>query len=361
MTIKSRLLQAFAALLLAPTFLLPLWSIGLVAPQYNDGLGMYIGLRDIWGHQPFDIQNINILNHYIGMMPIQPEEVDVLRIMPWAVGVLILAGLLVAAVGRRWLVAAWLGLFAVLGTAGLYEFYSWQHMYGHNLDPMAPIKVPGMTYQPPFIGSKTLLNITASSWPSWGTLFIALSFVVGVAAFLATTRGASSLLRPAARRGTVGGAAAAAVLAVIVAGCGTASAGAEAAEADRTRFAGQGEASAYCEGVIPDTRFGGEIVTRGGDVYRFMSVECLAGFVAEGRVSEAEIASMTVVDYNRNDLLIDARTARYVRMDWETSPNGLNLVATETERIANNLHYFFGGVQLDWAGVLEYVRREWEL
>jgi hypothetical protein len=37
-------------LLLIPVFALPLWSIRIVAPQYNDGLGMFIGLRDIWGH-----------------------------------------------------------------------------------------------------------------------------------------------------------------------------------------------------------------------------------------------------------------------------------------------------------------------
>ncbi|HEX7069478.1 MAG TPA: hypothetical protein VF190_01680, partial [Rhodothermales bacterium] len=36
----------------------------------------------------------------------------------------------------------------------------------HNLDvERAIIKVPGMTYQPPLIGVKQLLNIRASSWP----------------------------------------------------------------------------------------------------------------------------------------------------------------------------------------------------
>jgi copper chaperone NosL len=84
---RSRLLLALAAVLLIPVFVLPLWSIRIVAPQYNDGLGMFIGLTDIWGHAEHDIQNINILNHYIGMKPIVPAEVDVLQIMPWVVEV----------------------------------------------------------------------------------------------------------------------------------------------------------------------------------------------------------------------------------------------------------------------------------
>ena len=77
MQIRSRLLVVLAALLLVPAFTLPLWSIRIVAPQYNDGLGMYIGVSDIRGHTEHDIQNINILNHYIGMKPIVPAEVDV--------------------------------------------------------------------------------------------------------------------------------------------------------------------------------------------------------------------------------------------------------------------------------------------
>ena len=33
---------------------------------------------------------------------------------------------------------------------------------------MAAIKVPGMTYQPPLLGAKQMLNINAHSWPASG-------------------------------------------------------------------------------------------------------------------------------------------------------------------------------------------------
>jgi copper chaperone NosL len=364
MNIQSRLLQALAALLLAPAFLLPLWSIRMVAPQYSDGLGMFIGLRDIWGHRPHDIQNINILNHYIGMMPIEPDRVEVLRIMPWAVLFLIGSGLVVALVGRRRLVYGWLAAFAALGSAGLYEFYRWQHMYGHNLDPMAPIKVPGMTYQPPFIGSKTLLNITASSYPSWGTLFIALSFALGVTALFwgrwRTFGRAVVTTRPALRlRHALSPALV--LLALAVAGCARADARPDALRDDRPRFGAAGQTDAFCDGQIPPTRFGGEVVTRGGETHAFMSVECMAGFVASGRVSAGEIERISVVDYNSVDRLIDARAAHYVRMQFQRSPSGLDLAATETEKVAANLHYFMGGQRMSWDEVLAFVAAEWEL
>jgi len=370
MRISSRLILGLGALLLIPAYWLPLWSIRIVAPQYNDGLGMFIGLRDIWGHGRHDIQNINILNHYIGMKPIDPAIVDVLTIMPWVVGFLIVTALVVAAIGKRWLVAGWLVAFALLGTAGLYEFYSWNVDYGTNLDPMAPIKIPGMVYTPPLLGTKQLLNMTTTSLPSWGTLMIGLAFLSGVLALLNERFGWLGRARPASEPGreaargsrprgvTASVATAALALVVVTAGCTRSEVAADVGAAIEPFPAG--EQCDYCEGVIEEARFGGQLTTTDGERYRFMSVECLAGFVLE-RVDEARIASIEVVDYAHGERLIDARTANYVKMQFERSPNGLNLAAVETERVAGTLHYFHGGERMDWTQVLEHVRNEWKL
>ena len=69
------------------------------------------------------------------------------------------------------------GLGAV---AGLVDFYRWGYTYGHELDEHAAIKVPGMSYQPPVIGSKQLLNFTASSWPDLGAWIAGLTLAVGL-------------------------------------------------------------------------------------------------------------------------------------------------------------------------------------
>jgi copper chaperone NosL len=360
MSIKSRILLALAALLLVPAFWLPLWSIRIVAPQYREGLGMYIGLRDIWGHAEHDIQNINILNHYIGMKPIDPAIVDLLRIMPWAVALLMALALAVAAIGRRWAVYGWLGTFAALGTAGLLEFRSWNHDYGTNLDPMAPIKIPGMSYEPPLFGVKQLLNMTTSSFPSWGTLFVALAFACGVAALVLARRGTRRVAPPAAAAPRpLAAAAAVALLALAAGGCG--SPGVAAAADAVPEFAPDRPPCDYCEGTIPAERFGGQVTTVEGEVLRFMSVECLAGFLLEERVPAERIRLVQVVDYNQGERLIDARSAHYLRSQFLKSPNGIGLLATETEKVAANLHYFFGGERIGWDDVLETVRGEWKL
>jgi hypothetical protein len=168
MRTASRIVAGMAALVLVLTFLLPLWKITLEAPQYPEGLGMNIRVNTIEGQKPHDLQNINGLNHYIGMGRIEPESFAELRYMPWILGGLVLLGLATAVTGSRKLLVTWTAVFLVSAIAGLADFYRWEYNYGHNLDPGAAIKVPGMTYQPPLIGSTKLLNFTAHSWPGPG-------------------------------------------------------------------------------------------------------------------------------------------------------------------------------------------------
>lgn len=153
---------------MATAYLFPLWRIALIAPQYPEGLGMLIRINTIVGIKEMDLQSINGLNHYIGMKTIVPESIPELRLMPMILGLLIVTGLGVAALGRKWPLLGWsVGLVAVL-VAGLVDYWKWGYDYGHNLDPHAIIAIPGMSYQPPLIGSKQLLNFTATSWPDIG-------------------------------------------------------------------------------------------------------------------------------------------------------------------------------------------------
>jgi len=189
MTRLSRLLVGTAALLLALLYVLPLWHVRLVAPQYPEGLGMHIHIASVRGATETDLNNINNLNHYIGMQRIESDAIPELKIMPWLVGALVAGGLLVAAVAKRRMLYAWTGGFAVLGVAGLVDFWRWEYDYGHNLDlEAAIIKIPGMSYQPPLIGSKQLLNFTATSWPASGGIAAGLAFALGVVAVVLTVR-----------------------------------------------------------------------------------------------------------------------------------------------------------------------------
>lgn len=189
MTPRSRLLLGFAALLGLAALALPLWEVRLGAPQYPEGIGLRIHAHTVAGLKPNDIENINGLNHYIGMKPITPDAIPELRYMPWLIGGLVLAGLVVARAGSRRALAAWLVTFALLGGVGLWDLWRWEYDYGHNLDmEQAIIVVPDMTYQPPLIGRKQLLNFTATAWPGTGALALGLSFVLAAGVWVAAGR-----------------------------------------------------------------------------------------------------------------------------------------------------------------------------
>lgn len=180
--------MALAALLLVFVFFFPIWSITLIAPQYPHGITMFIWINKISGDGPGTLQNINILNHYVGMQFIDPDAIPELKYFPYVIGFMGLLAIILSVIGNRKLYLAWAIVFIVLGILGIYDFYLWEFDYGHNLSPTAAIKVPGMSYQPPLLGKKMLLNFEAWSLPYWGSLFFGMSVISGMLAFILSKR-----------------------------------------------------------------------------------------------------------------------------------------------------------------------------
>lgn len=92
------------------------------------------------------------------MKYIEPDSIPELTYFPYIIGFMTVLGLIFAFIGKRILYLIWTLLMGLLGILGIYDFYLWEYDYGHNLSPTAPIKVPGMAYQPPLFGEKYLLN-----------------------------------------------------------------------------------------------------------------------------------------------------------------------------------------------------------
>ena len=307
LSVRSRILVAIAALLLCGLYLVPLWRIQLHAPQYPEGIGLLIRVNTISGMKEQDLNNINGLNHYIGMKTIDPASIPVLTAMPWVVGGLAVLALGVAVIGLRVALFGWLAAFAAAGLAGLVEFYLWSYDYGHNLAADAVIKVPGMTYQPPIIGTKQLLNFTASSWPDVGSYLAVVAFLLGVVALLPFVRRVGTPLRALG--------ALAVLLAITTTSC--------APRGPQPIAYGRADCD-VCRMRITDNRFGGEVVTSTGKVMQFDSVECLANYVASTDMTGREA---WVSDFQHPGTLIPASAARYERRSGPSSGMGANLVA----------------------------------
>ncbi|MCT8333795.1 hypothetical protein NUH30_08935 [Leptospira sp. 85282-16] len=175
---RNRLLILGVGLVLILVYLIPIWSISIAAPQYPEGLGMQIWINKITGATPYDLKNINLLNHYIGMQEIVSESIPELLFMPYVLGYLILGAFITELYPKVGMAILGIINLIIVGLVGLSDFWRWEYNYGHNLNPEAPIIVEGMAYQPPLLGCKVMLNITACSYPSYGGIILGLSLAV---------------------------------------------------------------------------------------------------------------------------------------------------------------------------------------
>lgn len=179
--------MVIGALLPLMLFLFPLWNITLEAPQYPDRLGMDIYINDFADAKPHDIKNINLMNHYVGMKYI-PDAIPEFKIFPIGIIITTLIGLVIAIkASHRWFLY-WFVMMVLVSAAGLYDFYLWEHDYGHNLDPKAIMKFTNpdgsvMGFQPPLFGSKDILNFKAHSYPQFGAYCLALGMGLGLISY----------------------------------------------------------------------------------------------------------------------------------------------------------------------------------
>lgn len=183
MRFLPKILFILGSVFLLGTFLSPIWRITLEAPQYPKGITMYIWINKLGGDEPGTLQNINILNHYVGMQMIEQESIPELKYFPKIVIGMALLGIVFGLVNNKKLWLTWGIILIILGVLGIYDFYLWEYDYGHNLADDAPIKVPGQAYQPPLFGSKMLLNFNAISYPYYGSIFIGIPLILSFVAF----------------------------------------------------------------------------------------------------------------------------------------------------------------------------------
>jgi len=91
---------------------------------------------------------------------------------------------------------------------------------------------------------------------------------------------------------------------------------------------------AYCKMKISDVRFGAEIVTSKGKIYKYDSAECLVRTYIEDE--KKDFAHIIVTDYSRPHTLIEAKTAAFLISENQPSPMGGNLSAYENKEQAES-------------------------
>ena len=324
------------SLCLSGLFFLPLWNIELGAPQYPDPLGLDIYINGIQGQNEFDVKNIDGLNHYIGMKTLpKAEDMWEFTVFPMVVLGMVILGVLIGILAmagklkRSWFMV-WLVVMAILGTLGIYDFNLWMTDYGTNLDPNAILKLQNpdgtpMTYKPPLIGHKQLLNFDAYSYPHSGGYLMGIGMLLVFIAFF-VAKNKSRAMR----------AVAVLLLPLLAMSC----------TAKQKPIAYGEENCTYCQMTIVDKIHGAELVTKKGKVFPYDAVECMVNDLKER--NEDEVALLLVNHYHAPAELIDANEAIYLKSENLPSPMGGNLTAFADADAADAALAEYGGELLTW-------------
>lgn len=332
----TRLLLLVCGLGLILVLFNPIWQITLDAPQYPEGLKMFIHANTLSG----DIAIINGLNHYIGMKTLHADDFTEFKVLP-AIIITFSALFVIAAIAgkRRWLNIL-CGLFIAFGIVAMIDFWRWEYDYGHNLNPNAAIIVPGMAYQPPLIGFKQLLNFGAYSMPATGGwIFIMVGLIV-VACVVYEWRAKRKTNKvPEGLRML----AIATLSLITLSSCNT---------GPQPIRAGVDNCD-FCKMKISDNRFGAEIITNKNKVYKFDDAHCIQAFVKAATISKKEIAAIYFTNFNEpHDLIKTDQVYLLQSADLKSPMNG-NIAAFANEGTLNAMLSKFNGNKISPEEVLK--------
>lgn len=296
----SRILLAICGLLLIAVLFVPLWRIDLMAPQYPEGLRLLIYPHELAGN----VDIINGLNHYIGMKTLHTNDFVEFRVLPYLIGFFALTFLVTAALGNKKSLYLLFLLFICFGILSMYDFWRWEYNYGHNLQPDAAIVVPGMSYQPPLIGFKQLLNFGAYSFPDiGGWIFVGVGLICLILVIIEWRRRNSAVVKPFLLIFSLS----------FLASCNS---------GPEKIIVGTDHCSA-CKMRITEPQFGGELITQKGKVYKFDDAVCLKSFLA--MQDKASVKSIYLTLFSGGHELIEAYKAVIVESPTINGPMGGNI------------------------------------
>ncbi len=169
-----------ARVLLILSLFLPYWHMRLNAPQYPDGLHLTAYVNQLNG----DVAEIDGLNHYIGMRPLNDAAKFERAVAVWAMVALVLL-----VEGAMYLHSRWALLLVIPAVTFpfffLADMWFWMNLFGQNLDPKAPLSNAIEPFTPPILGTGKIGQFETIASMGWGLILaFTASGVIMLAMFL---------------------------------------------------------------------------------------------------------------------------------------------------------------------------------
>ncbi len=112
------------------------------------------------------------------------------------------------------------------------------------------------------------------------------------------------------------------------------------------------DACDFCKMSIADQRFGAEIITKKGKVYKFDDMHCVLGFMKANTINNNDIKSTWLVNFDEPHNFIEAEKAFLLKSDELHSPMGGNIASFENENKLKETGQKIKGETITWESLI---------
>jgi copper chaperone NosL len=112
-----------------------------------------------------------------------------------------------------------------------------------------------------------------------------------------------------------------------------------------------------CKMTLMDKKFGAELVTQKGKVYKFDDVNCMLNFYNDTENNAEQFKYKLVVDFSQPEKLITASDAFFLKSDEIKSPMASEIAAFESKDSMEKLKEEWNGIYLVWGEVVTQFKK----
>jgi copper chaperone NosL len=112
----------------------------------------------------------------------------------------------------------------------------------------------------------------------------------------------------------------------------------------------------HCRMTIVDNKFGAEIITNKGKIFKFDAAECMVKYVKDGKISDSDIKEYLVIDASKPGQFTNAKKAVYLVSENFPSPMGANISAFGNKNDADSFQKNYQGDIKDWDRILTKLK-----
>ena len=110
-----------------------------------------------------------------------------------------------------------------------------------------------------------------------------------------------------------------------------------------------------CKMGIIDPKFGGELITTKGKLYKFDDLNCMALFIRSEKVPQGQIDKIVVINYEKEQDFIDVQKSYFLLSPALKSPMGGNTAAFVSQEAAQKLNNDINGKIIRWSDFCKQV------